>query len=741
MAFQRSSQSTWSVCVRVCFNCLLFTMNLVQEQRVLSRFTFALFAIGMFAKMASSASVDFVTTDNLIALDDENPKYEVFIKAANLSGSLASRYHNRFATVYDAFRTEDQLAGEIDDLFRDRVEYVKRLRNEYKRSLEERFQSTSEYTAINAAAINTIVGRTLRNGENSTDQLRSQMVRHQMTTPLKVLQSLLSFSIAQHQQTTGLDAKVAADLVAHNKTQPLEHIIELFKYKPRVMKEVLHDLDSILRQQSVPFFTLKRAIETMLRKINEALASDKIPTAESMKSLSDEWKNLQSIINKSTPEDGGDIGEILGKMNNLTECAQLGIAVYRECRNTPRKLREYSIEVSKFGSELEKWRKHEQTTYEIIIPVLAKIEKSLANEPRKNIDFLILPILPKLDILLYQMQQNPMYSNEFNRMLGNIKPLIRMVKSLLHLFQVYTDRTTLVAYIEQIQQIGPGIPAQTKTVDGIITANLMLEMCRMTREVLKLRVFPFDQDYMELCNMPKITDKSKAKEYVKQHLLKNVATLQAKIAYAKKWDRPQNKVTWTLPITSHPALEWKSTDFKNDIAKLLKGEKIILTADSSAEPYNSMKISQIVLDFNFANKDRQREFYQAIKGFVISMKMIGDNYFACNGRLFYVPTDANLHFQYFVGQMGINDIENAVASGNELYVNVMKRDPYLSVLSTWELQLHNPDAVAGKPQDFIGDEIDLQFKGVFKYVWNKGVGAQACDNKELAKNYKFEGFW
>lgn len=83
--------------------------------------------------------------------------------------------------------------------------------------------------------------------------------------------------------------------------------------------------------------------------------------------------------------------------------------------------------------------------------------------------------------------------------------------------------------------------------------------------------------------------------------------------------------------------------------------------------------------------------------------------------------------------------DNTVARGNDLYKDLMKREPYLSVLSTWELQLHNPNSAPGKPKDFIGDEIDLKFRGVFRYVLNEGYGQEACNNDALNKNYQLDG--
>lgn len=115
------------------------------------------------------------------------------------------------------------------------------------------------------------------------------------------------------------------------------------------------------------------------------------------------------------------------------------------------------------------------------------------------------------------------------------------------------------------------------------------------------------------------------------------------------------------------------------------------------------------------------------------MKLIGDNYLRCIDVLYYVPMDANFHFQYFIGH------GNAAAAGNGLYEEVMNRDPaHLSVLSTWEFHLVNPNSEPGRSQDFIDDEIDLHLKGVFQFVHKADIDIDACWKHEMTKNYRID---
>lgn len=519
----------------------------------------------------------------------------------------------------------------------------------------------------------------------------------------------------------------------YDAEQLMAQSVEQLKYKFRLFKQVLQDFERLL--EDAPSGSHIKDVTTKLtNKINPILTSRRILPAYQTRSVYTDWKALAYLVN--TTNSTAVPREISNRMKNLMKCSELGFAAYKNCQQNPTKLAAFSAQVDKFQGELKKWQEYEQSVYVVVIPVLREIEKILVNGWAKKFDSLILPVLPKLADVHVQMQRHPFYSNDLNRVIEDTKQFNRMTTNLLHLNQVFADRVELNGAIEQIQRIDPKIPAKIEAVNGIITANLMLDMCRTSNEVLKLHVFPFDQDYLELCNIPAIADPTKAKEHVKQHLLRNIETLKDKILYNSAILRPQDAVTFNPHMDPYTFHEWKFNNYKNEIKRLLGGEKIILSTDAAKNYENAFKFNQLLLDFMFANKTRQNEFYQALMGFTVNLKMVGNHQFRCDKRVYYVPSDASLFLQYRVGQ------NNTVAASNSLHQELAKRKPaYLSVLSTWELQLvHNSLGEQQKLQRFAGDEIDLQFKGGFRFVMNRGLGQEVCSNYALNKNYQIDRY-
>lgn len=220
--------------------------------------------------------------------------------------------------------------------------------------MDDRIQTVKEFIASNAITVDTIFGHTLGNDENGVDQLNAQIIRHQFIIPMKVIQSLLSLTTGQHSQRT------------------LKRVVEQLKYKPRVMKEVLDDLDYLLRQESTKFFPLKRAMAILMGRVNEILLNDRIPLVRLMKVLTLEWTKLQDAIEGEKPkhDDQKRILELLNRMQSLAKCVELGIEAYKGCRNNPTKLTAYSAHVDNNQKHLQMWKEYEQNVYSIVIPVL-----------------------------------------------------------------------------------------------------------------------------------------------------------------------------------------------------------------------------------------------------------------------------------------------------------------------------------------------------------------------------------
>lgn len=363
-----------------------------------------------------------------------------------------------------------------------------------------------------------------------------------------------------------------------------------------------------------------------------------------------------------------------------------------------------------------------------------------------EIDSLISPILPELDIVLTQMGQHPLYGDDLVRATEDTRQLIRMIISVNNHIQIVYDKEALAVSLQEIEKLGHELPRKIEILDGIITTNLLLEMCKTTKEALKMRIIPFDQNYLELCDMPGISDPSDAEEHVKQQLLENIAALQRKTRYEAAVVRPIDSLIMVNRWRElSPLYVWKYADFKSEITNLLRGKPVILNANilnaykySSQKRFgieNGIRFSKILLNFKFANESRQNDFYKVINRVGVDLTMIGDNYYRCDDRIYYVPTDVNSMLHYRIK----SDQGMDIVDPSGLYNAVLERNkhPFLSPYNVWQMRLGSVNLQTDL-NAFMGEEIDLHLIGEWHHVDNSNYGKDVCHNGDLDKNYRLD---
>lgn len=706
------------------------------------RLIFALIVIAVFAQ-STSTSLQFNALDSSISVSDlisddrlqydENPNFSRLMEAIALSKTLANRYHTKIDRFDYVFDTTERLRRSMRTLtngyFRILYLYEAIRYNEYR--LRAKTRGIAKFAADNEATIATIFGHILGNDETKAGQLNAQIIRHQLFAPMKVIQSLLSFTIDQHADSNGFHTQIEA--------QSFEHVIEQLKYKAHVIAEVHDDFDFLLRQESTTFFTLKRAMSDLMQTVNELLTSKTVPKVNLMSSLLNKWQNLPIAIENEKSEHLADkrLANLLDRMLDLTKCTELGIAAYKECRQNPTKLAAFSAHVRKYQDHLLKWERNAHKIYAIVVPVLRAIEQLPDDEYKDKFDALMLSFLPKLNSALYERQQLPLWNTGLYRAIESTRQLNRQTIGLLNGIELSKDRKKLFELMKQIGLIyhkDPKIKAEMEMLNDQITANLMLEACKRAREALKAYVFAIDQDYLEICDVPAADSALISSNHVNQTIHHNLHLLDEKIAQEGSRDRRGaiyvfENSTFT---NERPFFVWRHADFKIEIAKILSGETVTLNADILSAPtqYNAIKFSKIIFDFRFADKSKQAAFYKVLHGLRFQMDMVGYNYYCCDKRIYYVPNDSvvTLIYEYHIVNNKV-DIKG-------LYPSVLRSRPYLSPYNTWQLKISDEDSGwIGKLKQFIGEEIDLQVIGFGSETMNEADGKAVCYDDAVKKNY------
>lgn len=680
--------------------------------------------------------IDFIPFYESIQQQLENPKQPIpnqdhwnFLYVSTVTKALAIRNHTKITAPTDLFINQTEIRVKIDVLTHDRVEYIKRARDEHKQSLGRRIQSTMEYVARNRLKMDEIFNQTFPTRKFSDNQLAEQIIRHQLATPLKIVQSFLSLIMIRDAKVVHLNHVPIVDISdTAYKMRQFSNIAKHFQSKLHPYKEALRDFGNNLKDTKVTQLNeLKRTMANLTSKIDEILASHKIASDLP----ADQWKNLLNIIAvtrthieaRKTP--GNNVNgtmERLIQMQNLSKCLEFGIDAYRLCRNDSIKLAMFNGHSDKFQDQLKQWKAFEQRIYGVLMPWLKMLENSIGNR-YAHVSTEHFLLLTQLNNVFEHMQRQPILDDELKLIVGDTKQLIELTLGVYNQMRVQSGREKILRIIEHTHR--PLVNAASELtgnsvqrLNETITSNLLLEICMTVRAVLEMRAFPYDQSYLKLCDFSINQPKAFNSAHIQQKFLHNFDHL------IKTIDRDNANVKNGKAITFST---WTYEDVKSEMMELLAGKKVIFNADIGTAPkpanqFNAIKFQRIWLNFTLSDAALQLEFDKALDGFVVKMKIIGNNcFYRCDQRIYRVPIDTDYLHSYPIKYSNM-DLNGARRS----------TDSILSPYTIWQVQLVQKTTESQtKLQAFLNDVIDLQLIGDGNYFENDESGRNLCQSNEL----------
>lgn len=684
-------------------------------------------------------AIDFLPFYESIQRQLEIPKQPIvsqdhwnLLYASTVTKTLAIRNHTKITAATDLFVNQTEIEVKIEALTRDRIEYIKRALDEHQKSLERRIQSTIDFAAKNRMKIDEIFNQTLPHDKFSDNQLSAQIIRHQLATPLKIVQSFLSLILIRSPKMVHLNHVPIVEISdTAYKMRQFSNIAKHFQRKLHPFKEVLRDFGNTFKESKVTQLNeLKRTIANLTIKIDEILASHKI--ASDMPA--DQWKNLRNVIGvarthiearKLQMNNVNGTIERLIEMQNLSKCSEIGYDAYRICRNDSIKMVTFIRHVDKFQDPLKKWKEFEQSIYGIVMPWLKMVESTVGN-PYVRLSSKHFSLLNQLNNVFERMQQQATHSNELKLIVGDTKQLIELTLGVYNQIQVQSGRQKIANIIERTHRPIVNAPSQLtenriNNLNETITSSLLLEICMTVRAVLGMRAFPYDQTYLKLCDFSMDRPKAINSAHIQQKFLHNLDHSTKRIDRENQSGKKQASVTFYT---------WEYEDFKGDIMKLLAGEKVIfnadiLTAPEPAKRFNAIKFQKIWLNFTLSESARQSEFDKSFDGFQVKMKIIGNNcFYRCDKRVYRLPIDTDYLHTYQV---------KANANGSKRLKHLV-----LSPYTIWEMQLVQKSTESErKLQTFMNEVIDLQLIGEGSYFENNNKsGTNLCNNNQLNGNYQ-----
>lgn len=714
----------------------------------------------------------------------KNRKYWQFLYAAIISKQLAIRNHTNVVTVTDLLVNMKAMKDIIKETHKNRLKYLKSDCNDHKRSLSEKIHSANQLIGTIAPTINKTFQHTIQNNWESVEQMQSIIVMQQIITPMRMIESLLALWIQDvNKLAESVPKKTASvQIIMDGLLKPqviltsagpyktlVQKVIGQLKYKFQQFKEVLNELRDILKQDtSAKLSDIKPIVANLTDVVDKLIAKKDIPQASSIHQLTIGQKTLVMAIESTKLQfqhqqnQGRNVNaamEMLIRMQNIMKCFELGLEFYKKHRNDRKKMSEISVQVDQLQGQLNKWKEYEQDIFAVIIPQLSKMERfvakaSIVNATNFELDtnnWNILNTFINLENLFRRMRQRPLYDTELEHCIERMKHGIETLISVYNRLNVYSDKAKMVTLIqdlemESVEMNSPEMKVSVQLLNETIHSNLMLEHCITAAQVLKLRSFPIDLEYLKVCQLPAET-KSDNSNSVRNTLTRQIDDVMHKMQLSNAVIREEDSIAFNnieFNVDS-PFYTWNHKKFNNEINRLLNGEEILLYADiptALRQPtinsirMNAVKFNKILIHFNVIDQSRQNDLNEKLKDFQFEMTMIGSNYYMnyyrCNKMLYSVPIDIDISFNFH-----ISNLQNGTIVTNDFYNTIMKTDHFLSPYSVWKIKLLSKTKDFSKLKAFTNEEIDLMLIGRGGFIRNDDIRRQVC-NANLDEYYRLD---
>lgn len=190
--------------------------------------------------------------------------------------------------------------------------------------------------------------------------------------------------------------------------------------------------------------------------------------------------------------------------------------------------------------------------------------------------------------------------------------------------------------------------------------------------------------------------------------------------------------------TSPPFFVWHNSDFKQDIEKLLQGQEIVVKADiTKGLKENAVKFNEIGIHFKAAKDTIQTQIDAELEHFGVTLAMIGNNYYRCGSRIYFISVDDNIVLDYTMKK----GADGKPSVSNEVYDKISGKNCFLSPYAMWSIKLRKiseNEENFDNLKKFTSEIIDLELIGHGQYLKEEGLISKEICNEKLDEYYNLE---
>lgn len=460
---------------------------------------------------------------------------------------------------------------------------------------------------------------------------------------------------------------------------------------------------------------------------------------------------LIKLLNKSDPTSKLD-KTIQNNLLNILEIANVSPNVYIGIKANAKKIEVMAQGIKRIKGRYEIWKQGQDSINDRTVTFINFIEKSIekTNQSLSSGSLLkpniengyVQEFLKNLKNIFYQMREWTILQNSQSNSAAELDESMEMLVNIYDRIEKYWYVAQFSAYyMKMFSETVPDyrLLREIELLNSIIQTNRVLEQYEALIYIIRMYQFPFSRLPNAVLELP---ENLQPNDF--EHLIHKV---NGYIKYLKAHIISLNEIAndynegITIKVTSNPFYTWKNYENREKIEKLLSGEEITIESDIlNGMHENGVKFNEISLQFISANESAQSELDEALNNFRFIIKAIGNNYYQCDSRIYYIPVDDDITIDY-----SLKKHKNGTPIKiNEIYHKLKKEGFYLSPYTMWNIKLvsDRPKLVSGHDfnelKRFRKSVIDLQLSGSGQYFEDqKPVSLDIC-NENLNQFYSFD---
>lgn len=616
-------------------------------------------------------------------------------------------------------------------------------------------------------------------------ELQKQMTNHLITNSLGMLSTVVGFlgpigAAASVAITvgTGIYNSIVDDSVYYRlrSTSEEENTLQSVKEKMedavKAIRESLSDKHHLLLENINKIenkFKDKKygakileKCKDLKRKVEADLNGDKIPIPSAADAMSQE---LENTINESKPEPGIDWAKHIKWAGNLLTLAQMGVDMYKQYAKDEKAIEVASENIKDSKGRMKQWEDLQNKIYTTIIPLtiqlkvlIKNINDGLNDKTHVELDvtkWKVTETIKEFQRTFAEVSDQTEIQSEISSKFDRLDEVMSVLINIFDRIDSYKDNAEFAQYIALMlsngrpQIIDPKLNQAILTLQKTIHRNLILSQYSVGINALKQHYFPFAQFFL---NSFDIEEKSKPTEVesLLNEAIQSTKDLITKISSSKLTVGKYQKDIFSnidfKASTSEqggvavPFHQWKYEDISDEMEQFFNGEEITLRANIDKEFHKNkiaLKFNIIEFSITSANAELHNELQSLLQqsGKSIRMAMIGNCYYRCGERTYYISVDANIVFEYSLEK---NPKTGLPARTNDVYDKIMKSAYFLSPFTMWTIQMKDDTLNPKKIDDFkrfLNSDLKIELTGRGQYFVNGALAPEVCTD-DLAKFYR-----